>query len=434
MKKVFSILLALLLLVSLGTAAMADDSTFTSEEMGITLQYPEEFGNLQGLLFLSPQGIIAYEPDVYYMPIFYFAMPKADAENLLHTDLDDITEEDIATIQAAQGQVGMVLACEGGLENVLAVLGVDEMPEDIKVEEFGMVDGLHYFFLFSEDEEYLSGIEETYAEELRMLQKKFPEILKSAELYTPVDPTDKLVGMTVSFETVDLNGNTVSSKDLFAENEVTMVNYWGTWCGACVGELGELAEIHTRLQEKGCGIVGIVEDGEDAEKVELAKQILAENGVEYPNVVYHADMGFLDEVSSFPTSFFVDKDGKILCHPISGAAVDLYESTIEKLLTGETVSGLTMPAASENDAGAYRVTVTDQEGNPVQGVAIQFCDDSSCSLGKTDENGVASFEQPEGVNYVVHVLKVPEGFEKTNDEFHTLDVYSDIIIVLNKAA
>ena len=54
MKKVFSILLALMLLVSLGTAAMADDSTFTSEEMGITLQYPGEFGNLQGLLFLSP--------------------------------------------------------------------------------------------------------------------------------------------------------------------------------------------------------------------------------------------------------------------------------------------------------------------------------------------------------------------------------------------
>ena len=40
---------------------------------------------------------------------------------------------------------------------------------------------------------------------------------------------------------------------------------------------------------------------------------------------------------------------------------------------------------------------------------------------------------PEGVVYEVHVLKVPEGYEKTSDEFRTLDVYSDLAIVVNKA-
>lgn len=92
------------------------------------------------------------------------------------------------------------------------------------------------------------------------------------------------------------------------------------------------------------------------------------------------------------------------------------------------------PTASVNDAGAYRVTVTDENGEPVKGVAIQFCDETSCNIGKTDANGVVSFDMPEGTVYEVHVLKVPEGYAQSSDEFRTLNVYSDLSIVVNKAA
>ena len=64
---------------------------------------------------------------------------------------------------------------------------------------------------------------------------------------------------------------------------------------------------------------------------------------------------------------------------------------------------------------------------------IQFCDDTTCNIGKTDADGVASFDLPEGTEYVVHVLKVPEGYEKDSREYHTLNVYSDVVIVLGAA-
>ena len=76
------------------------------------------------------------------------------------------------------------------------------------------------------------------------------------------------------------------------------------------------------------------------------------------------------------------------------------------------------------------LTVKDINGDPVQGVAIQLCDDTSCNMGKTDENGVVSFDMPEGTAYEVHVLKAPEGYEKNTDVYHTLEVYSDLVIVL----
>ena len=52
----------------------------------------------------------------------------------------------------------------------------------------------------------------------------------------------------------------------------------------------------------------------------------------------------------------------------------------------------------------------------------------------TDENGVAVFEMEESPIYTIHMLKVPEGYEKTNEEFKTADSYCDVFIVLQKAA
>ena len=54
-------------------------------------------------------------------------------------------------------------------------------------------------------------------------------------------------------------------------------------------------------------------------------------------------------------------------------------------------------------------------------------------MGKTDENGVAVFETEEGPIYTIHMLKVPAGYQKTNEEFKTADSYCDVYIVLEKA-
>ena len=78
--------------------------------------------------------------------------------------------------------------------------------------------------------------------------------------------------------------------------------------------------------------------------------------------------------------------------------------------------------------------VSDTDGNLVKGVTVQFCSDSTCMMGKTDANGVASFEMEEGAVYTVHILKVPEGYAKNTAEYQTDDTYCDIYIPLDKAA
>ena len=86
-----------------------------------------------------------------------------------------------------------------------------------------------------------------------------------------------------------------------------------------------------------------------------------------------------------------------------------------------------------NDKGVYRVLVTDESGEAVKGAMVQFCDDTACMTGKTDEKGVAVFpDAAEGHPYTVHILKVPAGYEMNEEEFSALSSYCDVSIVLQK--
>ena len=62
-----------------------------------------------------------------------------------------------------------------------------------------------------------------------------------------------------AFTGSNLDGGSVSS-DIFAENSVTVVNFWFSSCAPCVGELPELNALNEELMEKGGAVIGINTD------------------------------------------------------------------------------------------------------------------------------------------------------------------------------
>ena len=58
---------------------------------------------------------------------------------------------------------------------------------------------------------------------------------------------------------------------------------------------------------------------------------------------------------------------------------------------------------------AYVVHVADQYGAPVQGVMVNFCTDTACTMLQSDESGIISFEGAPDV-YHVQLLRAPEGY------------------------
>lgn len=126
-----------------------------------------------------------------------------------------------------------------------------------------------------------------------------------------------------SFEGQDLDGNPVDSATLFSNNAVTVVNFWFTTCKPCVGELPDLEALHQELAKKGGTVIGINAFTLDsnAKEIEDAKSILEQQGVTYPNIWFasNSDAGlFTAGLYAFPTTYVVDRNGRIVGDPIVG--------------------------------------------------------------------------------------------------------------------
>ena len=127
-----------------------------------------------------------------------------------------------------------------------------------------------------------------------------------------------------SFEGQDLDGNPVDSATLFSNNAVTVVNFWFTTCKPCVGELPDLEALHQELAKKGGTVIGInafTLDGSTKDTNE-AKSVLEQQGVTYPNIWFasNSDAGlFTAGLYAFPTTYVVDRTGRIVGDPIVGA-------------------------------------------------------------------------------------------------------------------
>ena len=148
-----------------------------------------------------------------------------------------------------------------------------------------------------------------------------------------------------AFEGKDLDGNTVKSSDLFSGKAVTVVNFWFTTCGPCVGELGDLDALNKELSGKGGALIGInafTLDGNEA-AISDAKDVLTQSGATYQNVYFDSgsEAGkFVESIYAYPTTYVVNRSGRIVGDPIVGAVTgkaqaEALQAQIDKALAAD---------------------------------------------------------------------------------------------------
>ena len=439
MKKILALLLAaVMLLATLPVLAEEEEpKVYDLPEYGMKLPLPKAFKDAVYTASLNDNGVISHDPFVSVMLVTYYAIPNGTL-NERYAAIDENDSEAMENFYKLQTSLGIILVTNAGsVEDAISAIA-GELTDDMVVTEFGAVDDYHYYYISPDNyDDFLSAIAdqedpEKVRADMDLVTNGLMETLQAAEKYTPVDTLTAAIGMTIDYETTDLDGNAINITDLFKDNKVTMVNFWGTWCPHCVNEMPELAQIHTRLQEKGCGIVGIeYEQGAALESYkDDALALMEQCGTNYPNVL--APETSYVFVSGYPCTVFVDSEGKILTYPVLGPQVDQYETIIDSILSGEDMTGAVEPAENISGDGEYRIIVTDGE-KPVEGVAVQFCDDTTCQVQMTNENGVATFRPEKPNDYDVHILKVPDGYAEDTQSYKTEDTWSELTITLQKA-
>ena len=177
------------------------------------------------------------------------------------------------------------------------------------------------------DIETIRGLEE----EIAKLEK---EIAASDSSGSTSSSSADSTGVFHGFKGKDLDGNDVDDS-LFAQNKITVVNFWFSGCKPCVEELSKLNELNDKLKEMGGEVVGINTDTLDNNQdgIKEAKEILKAQGASYKNLTFDSDSAvgkYAGDIMAFPTTVLVDKDGNIVGDPFMGGIND--PSNYEQLM------------------------------------------------------------------------------------------------------
>lgn len=90
--------------------------------------------------------------------------------------------------------------------------------------------------------------------------------------------------------------------------EVVLVNFWATWCPPCRAEMPGLARVSRDLSNQRFVIAGIAMDDEGAPVVRSFAQ---RHPIPYPVLLPTAEFAIGNAIEALPTSFLVDRRGRI---------------------------------------------------------------------------------------------------------------------------
>jgi peroxiredoxin len=137
-----------------------------------------------------------------------------------------------------------------------------------------------------------------------------------------------------NFTLLDSNGAKVTLAGL--KGKVVLLNFWATWCGPCQVEIPWFIEFNKTYKARGLAVVGVSMDEDGWKSV---KPYLAAKKIDYPIVVGTEDVAkAYGGVDSLPSTFIIDRDGKIAFSRSGLVGKDTYETEIKSLLEGGKVT------------------------------------------------------------------------------------------------
>jgi cytochrome c-type biogenesis protein len=125
---------------------------------------------------------------------------------------------------------------------------------------------------------------------------------------------------------VRLEGGTLRLAEL--RGRVVLLNFWATWCIPCRAEIPALSALQKDLEARGLSVVGVSYD----DTPDLIREFQQEIEQNYSIVLGGKDVGAQLPASPLPTTYIIDREGRIRQKFIGEKSRAAFEAIIKPLL------------------------------------------------------------------------------------------------------
>ncbi|HSM87048.1 MAG TPA: TlpA disulfide reductase family protein [Candidatus Limnocylindrales bacterium] len=150
----------------------------------------------------------------------------------------------------------------------------------------------------------------------------------SAAIFTPASEGPAKGALAPDFTLKTLDGKTVQLSSL--KGKGVLVNFWATWCEPCKIEMPWLVDLQKKYGPQGLQIVGVAMDDSGEKSIaDFARKMNVNYTVAVGNEKVADQYGGVD---GLPTSFFVDRSGKVVDKAMGLVSESVIEDAIKKSL------------------------------------------------------------------------------------------------------
>src|SRR5437870_4857194 len=123
-----------------------------------------------------------------------------------------------------------------------------------------------------------------------------------------------------------LDGSLMRLRDL--KGRVVLLNFWATWCIPCRSEIPSLSAMQKDLEPRGLSVIGVSYD----DTADLVRQFQKDLPQSYQIVLGGREVGSQLPASPLPTTYIIDRQGRIRDKMIGERTRVAFESVIKPLL------------------------------------------------------------------------------------------------------
>lgn len=191
--------------------------------------------------------------------------------------------------------------------------------------------------------EYTGDISSLQGQDLQAYQtlSESMQTLKQTITVYPFDETivaeaiDQ-IRRTISFVSTTLEGEPIDSS-IFANADITVVNFWASYCYPNINETATLQQLKTELEQKynNVQLIQVVIDTPQKEAEQIAKQAKQEANADFTSIMTDETLAnwIVQNLEGLPTTILVNNQAQVIGEHIQGIqSVENYMNIIESAL------------------------------------------------------------------------------------------------------